>query len=143
MRPIAVAFAIAATCGIGAAAQTRTIHEQGKEKIEVKDGKKVTVHGCLERSANGGYVLADDQGGLKYELITDKNLSEDVGRFVAVRGKATDRGDAKVKIESQVGTSGSSSAATTTDAGKVEMKGNLDLKYLGVDSVKTLAKSCK
>ncbi len=138
MKLIGAAFGIAAMCAVGAAAQTRTIHEEGKEKIEVKDGKKVTVHGCLERTADGAYVVTNDEGGLKYELITDKNLSDEVGHFVSVRGKAADRGDAKVKIESK-GTSGST-ATTTTDA---ELKGNLGLKYLGVDSVKKLSKSCK
>ena len=143
MKLMVSAFAIAAACAVGAAAQTQAIHEQGKEKIEVKDGKKITVHGCLERAADGSFIVTDDQGGLKYQLVTDKNLSDDVGRLVAVRGKATDRGDAKVKIESKVGTTGASGATTTTDGGKVEMKGNLDLKYLGVDSVKKLAKSCR
>ena len=143
MKLMLSAVAIAAACAVSAAAQTRTIHEQGKEKVEVKDGKKITIHGCLERAGDGGYIVTDDEGGLKYELITDKNLSDDVGHFVAVRGKATDRGDAKVKIESKVGTTGSSSATTTDDRGKAELKGNLDLKFLGVDSVKKLAKSCR
>ena len=138
MKLIGAAFGIAAMCAVGAAAQTRTIHEEGKQKIEVKDGKKVTVHGCLEQTRNGAYIVTNDEGGLKYELITDKNLSDDVGRFVEVRGKATDRGDAKVKVETK-GTSGST-ATTTTDT---ELKGDLGLKYLGVDSVKKLSKSCR
>ena len=142
MKLMSTALAIAAACSIGAAAQTQPIHEQGKQKIEVKDGKKITIHGCLERAGNG-YIVTDDRGGLKYQLITDKNLSDDVGRLVEVRGKATDRGDAKVKVESKVGTSGSSTTTTTADSGKTELKGNLDLKYLGVDSVKKLAKSCQ
>ncbi len=138
MKLIGAAFGMAAMCAIGAAAQTRTTHEDAKEKVDVKDGKKITVHGCLERTADGAYIVTNDEGGLKYELITDKNLSDDVGRFVAVRGKATDRGHAKVKVEAK-GTTGSASS-TTTDA---ELKGNLDLKYLGVDSVKKLSKSCR
>jgi hypothetical protein len=138
MKLIGAALGIAAMCAIGVAAQTRTLQEESKQKIEVKDGKKVTIHGCLERTADGAYIVTNDRGGLKYELITSKNLSEDVGRFVQVRGKATDRGDAKVKIESKVGTTGSK-ATTTTDE---ELKGNLGLRYLGVDSVKKLSKSC-
>ena len=143
MKLIGAAFGIAALCAVGAAAQTATVHEHGKEKIEVKDGKKVTVHGCLEQSAGGAYIVTNDEGGLKYELVTEKNLSDDVGHYVSVRGKAADRGDAKVKVESKVGTSGSTSATTTTDERKAELKGDLGLKYLGVDSVKKLAKSCK
>lgn len=142
MKLIGVGLGIAALCTVGAAAQTATVHEHGKEKIEVKDGKKITVHGCLEQSAGGVYVVTNDQGGLKYELVTNKNLSDDVGHYVSVRGKAANRGDAKVKVESKVGTTGSSST-TTTDESRAELKGNLGLKYLGVDSVKKLSKSCK
>jgi hypothetical protein len=137
MKLIGATFAIAALCAAGAAAQTQTTHHEGTDKIEIKDGKKITVSGCLERNAGGGYMVTDENGSMKYALITDRDLSKRVGELVAVRGKAADRGDAKVRIESKVGTTGS------TDEAKTEMKGDLDLPYLGVDSVKTLSKSCR
>ncbi len=139
MKLICAAVGIAAMCAAGAGAQTETFHGHAKRSIEVKDGKKVTVSGCLERNPDGGYMLTNDLGGMKYELVTNKNLSKDIGRRVEVRGKATDRGDAKVKVESEVGTTG-----TTDDhKAKTEMHGDLGLRYLGVDSVKRIARSCR
>jgi hypothetical protein len=145
MKLICAAFGIAALCAAGAAAQTKEVQEHGKQKIEVTDGKKITVTGCLERNPGGGYMITNETGGMKYDLVTNKDLSNHIGHLVAVRGKATDRGDAKVKIESKVGTSG-----TTADErdeskakAKTELKGDLGLKYLGVDSVKMIAKSCR
>ena len=137
MKLIGATMAIAALCAAGAAAQSQTTHHEGTEKIEIKDGKKITVSGCLERHPGGGYMVTNERGDLKYTLITDKDLAKHVGELVAVRGKAADRGDARVKIESKVGTTGS------TDEARTELKGDLDLPYLGVDSVKTLAKSCR
>jgi hypothetical protein len=137
MKLIGAAFGIAAMCSIGAVAQTQTTHESGTQKIEVKDGKKITISGCLARNPGGGYMLTDDTGGMKYALVTNKDLSKDLERRVSVRGKATDRGDAHVKIESKaessVGTTGSTE----------DLKGDLGLRYLGVDSVKVISKSCR
>jgi len=145
MKLICAAFGIAAICAVGVGAQTKEMHDQGKRKIEVKDGKKTTVTGCLERNPGGGYMITNEMGGMKYELVTNKDLSDEVGRRVAIRGKATDLGDAKVKIESTVGTSGRTGDERDRIETKAttEMTGDLGLKYLGVDSVKTLAKSCR
>jgi hypothetical protein len=137
MKLISTTFAIAAMCAAVAAAQTQTTRQEDSQKIEIKDGKKVTVTGCLDSSPAGGYMLIDDVGDLKYSLVTDKDLDKYLGERVQVRGKATDRGDARVKIESKVGTTG------TTSESKTELKGDLDLKFLGVDSVKRTSKSCR
>lgn len=145
MKLICAALGIAAMCAAGAAAQSETTHDSAKRKIEVKDGKKVTVRGCLERDPAGGYMLTNDLGRVRYELVTNKDLSKDIDRYVAVRGKASDRGDAKVKVESKVGTTGTTD--DRHDKGKAksttEMKGDVDAHYLGVDSVKRLARSCR
>jgi hypothetical protein len=145
MKLICVAFGVAALYATGAAAQTREVQEHGKQKVEVTDGKKTTVTGCLERNPDGGYMITNETGGLKYELVTGKDLSDHVGQLVAVRGKATDRGDAKVKIESKVGTSGTTGDERDASKSnrKTELKGDLGLKYLGVDSVKMISKSCR
>jgi hypothetical protein len=145
MKLICAAFGIAALCATGAAAQTKETQEHGKQKVEVTDGKKITVTGCLERNPAGGYMITTETGGMKYDLVTNKDLSDHIGHLVAVRGKATDRGDAKVKVESKVGTTGTTGDEKdeTNNKGKAELKGDLGLKYLGVDSVKTIAKSCR
>lgn len=137
MKLCSAVFAIAAICGAGAAAQTQTTHQEDTQKIEIKDGKKVTISGCLEPNPSGGYLLTDEAGDVKYALVTDKNFDKRIGERVEVRGKATDRGDAHVKIEQKVGTTGN------TNEAKTELKGDLDLKFLGVDSVKRLSKSCR
>jgi hypothetical protein len=141
MKLMCATFGIVAMCTAGAVAQTQTIHEQGQRKIEVKDGQKITVAGCLARNPGGGYMITNEEGGMKYVLVTDRNLAEHVGHWMEIRGKATDRGDAKVKIESK-GTAGTGDDKHETDA-KTTLEGNLGLKYLGVDHVKTLSKTCR
>jgi Protein of unknown function (DUF5818) len=144
MKLIGAAFGIAVMCAVGAGAQSTTTKVDGKTKVTVKDGKEVTLTGCLERNPGGGYMLTDSAtGGMKYALITDNDLSKHVGHKVEVKGTATDKGNAKVKTESRVkGTSGD----TTSDKAKVETKstaeGNLDLHYLGLKSLKMVSTSC-
>lgn len=144
MKLICAAFGIAAMCAAGVGAQTKTVNDVGQRKIEVKDGKKITVAGCLERNPGGGYMLTNSEGGMKYDLVTNKDLADKVGQRVSIRGKATDQGDAKLKIESKVGTSGvaGDEKDKIESSAKTEMKGDMGLKYLGVDSVKVLSKSC-
>jgi hypothetical protein len=137
MKLICAAFGIAAMCAVGVGAQTSTT--KGQTKIEVKDGKKVTVGGCLERNPGGGYMITNSAGGLKYALVTNRDLSKHIGHRVEVRGKATDRGDGKLEIESKVGTSGGGDKTES----KTEIKGDMaGMHYLGVDSVKMISSSC-
>ena len=80
----------------------------------------------------------DARGDQKYALVTDDDLSKHIGQRIEVKGKAADRGDGKVKVES-TGTTGSDKTKVTT-----EMKGDLpDMNYLGVKSVKMISKSCR
>jgi len=70
-------------------------------------------------------------------LVTDDNLSKDIGHRVEVKGKATDRGNGKVSIES-TGTTGDDKTKV-----KTELKGDSpDMNYLGVKSVKTISGRC-
>ena len=138
MKIISTAFCLAAICAVGLSAQSGTVETKTKTKIDVKDGKDVTVKGCLAANPAGGYTLTTTSGDLKYGLVTDDDLSKHVGQRVEVKGKAADRGDGKVKIESSVGTTGSETAKTTT-----EMKGDMaGMHLLGVKSVKMLSSSC-
>jgi hypothetical protein len=138
MKLISVAFCMAAVCAVGLGAQTSTTETKSKTKIEVKDGKDITVTGCLERNPGGGYLITNTKGDMKYALVTDDDLSKHIGHRMELKGKATDRGDGKVKIESTVGTSG----GEKTEA-KTELKGDMaGMHYLGVKSVKMLSASC-
>ena len=145
MKLIGAAVALAGFCAVTAAAQEIKTTTKEKTKIEIKDGKNVEVNGCMERSLDGRYVLTNDVGDLKYLLVTDDNLSKYIGRRVQVKGLATDQGDAKLKIEKTVGTSGEigdkklDDHKTTT---KTEIEGAAAMPYLGVKSIKKLSNSC-
>ncbi len=138
-RTAAFVFGAAMLCGVGASAQSGTVEQREKTKVDVKDGKSVTLVGCVARSAGDShYVLTDEHGTLKYALVTDDDLSKYVDHRVEVKGNAADRGDGKVKIEHRAtGTTGEKSSA-------VELKGkDADLPFLGLKSIKTLNTSCR
>jgi hypothetical protein len=138
MKSITAAVCVVALSSVGLVAQSQTTETKTKTKVEIKDGKDVTVRGCLAPNPAGGFMLTTTGGDMKYALITDDDLSKDVGHRLEVKGKAADRGDGKVKVESKVGTTGSETAKTTT-----EMKGDMSgMHLLGVKSIKTLSSSC-
>ena len=134
MKLICAAFGLAAMCAVGLGAQTTTT----KTKVEVKDGKEITVSGCLERNPGGGYMLTTTQGAMKYAIVTDDDLAKHVGHRVELKGKAADRGDGKVKIESTSKTGDDKSRAKTEIKGE-DMAG---MKYLGMKSLKMISTSC-
>jgi len=135
-----LASVLALLCAAGVAAQSGTTERKEKTKIEVKDGKNVTVRGCLERSSGTtDYVLNDDIGQLTYAVVTDDDLTKYVDRRVEIRGKAADRGDGKVKIEQKV-------KGTTGDTSELKIEGRGDttlLPYLGLKSIKAITSTCR
>ena len=137
MRLIGNAIGIAVLCAVTASAQSTTVRTT--RKVEVVDGKNVTVTGCLAVNPGGGFKLTETNGEMKYALVTDNDLSNRVGDRVEVKGRAADQGDGKVKIESKtVGTSGEISKSTT------EAKGDLGgMPFLGVSSIKKIANGCR
>ena len=146
MKLIAAAFCLSAACAVGAAAQTQ--EQTSKQKISVKEGKDVTVTGCVEPMASGkGFMLTDaaDKSGRvhSYMLVSDDvDLSKHVGHRVEIKGKATDRGgDAKIKTESETKTKVEGDSKETH--GKTELKGDLSgLPFLGVKDVRMIAAAC-
>jgi hypothetical protein len=132
---------VAAVCAASLGAQTSQTKE--KTKVTVKDGKEMNVIGCLEANPGGGYMLTNVGGtsGMRYVLVTDDDLSKHLGHRVEVHGKATDKGDGKVKIESKTKMDvhhGDDKEAKT----KTEHKGDLAMPYFGVKSVKMISASC-
>jgi hypothetical protein len=127
------AFGIAALCAAGVGAQTEEI--KSKTKVKVDGGRDVTVSGCVARNLDGGYKLTDSEGRLVYALVGGDELGKHLGHRVEVKGKATDRGDGKVKIETETKTSGSEKVKE-----KTELEG--DVHALAVKSVKMIASSC-
>lgn len=149
MRKLMLNVAVAIVAS-GAIAAAQEIESKTKTKITVKDGKEVTVTGCVARNANGDYKLTNVAGKdgvlLDYLLVPgeedDLDLDDRIGHRVEIKGKAADKGDGKVKIEtrSEVGTSGGD---TRKRQSKTEVEGDLQgLPYLGVKSIRTLATVC-
>jgi azurin len=146
MKLIASAAALAAACSVGLAAQTQ--EQTTKSKITVKEGKEMTVTGCVQRTASdAGFMLTDaaDKDGRvhSYMLVSDDvDLAKHVGHRVEIKGKATDRGDAKIKTESETKTKVEHGDDKETH-GKAELKGDLSgLPFLGVKDVKMIAPVC-
>lgn len=147
MKLISATFCLAAICAVGVGAQSS--ESSTKTKITIKDGKDVTVTGCVQPRASGGteYMLtnvADKTGAMhSYMLVSDDdNLSKHVGHRVQIEGKAADRGDGKVETETKTTMKVDHGDDKETKA-KSEVKGDLaGLPYLGVKSVKMIAASC-
>jgi len=140
------AVALSAACAVGLNAQTT--EQKTKSKITVKDGKEVTVTGCVQPTASGtGFMLTDaaDKSGRvhSYMLVSDDaDLSKHVGHRVEIKGKATDRGEAKIKTESETKTKVEHGDDKET-RGKTELKGDLSgLPFLGVKEVRMIAAAC-
>ena len=140
------AVALSAACAVGLNAQTT--EQKTKSKITVKDGKEVTVTGCVQPTASGtGFMLTDaaDKSGRvhSYMLVSDDaDLSKHVGHRVEIKGKATDRGEAKIKTESETKTKIEHGDDKET-RGKTELKGDLSgLPFLGVKEVRMIAAAC-
>ena len=55
MKLICAAFGLAAMCAVGLGAQSSTT--KTKTKVQVKDGKEMTISGCVAANPGGGYML--------------------------------------------------------------------------------------
>jgi hypothetical protein len=143
---------IGRTCGLALlfaahlSAQAITTTTTEKTTFEVKGGRNVTVTGCVARFSDAGYMLTDETGDLKYVLVTNDNLSRLVGRRVEVHGLSADGDAGKITIERVVGTSGQIGGekidGETTKRTK-EVTGDVGFPYVGVKSVKQVARRCK
>ena len=146
MKLIGMTICAAAIClaSLGAdAGQTEM-----KSKITVKDGKDVDVTGCVAPAASGtGFMLtnvADKKGAVhSYMLVSeDADLSKHVGHRVQLTGKVTDRGDAKIKVETKTKTKVEHGDDQETHS-KSTMAGDMaGVAYLGVKSLKMIAAAC-
>ncbi len=116
-----------------------------KTKVTVQDGKEMTVTGCVARGADGGYTLthaAGKDGVVGGYILARLDSSDDdeldklkdhVGHRVEVKGKAADRGDGKLRIETE----------NKRTESRSEVKGDLQgLPFLGVKSSRMLASVC-
>jgi hypothetical protein len=124
---------------------------KNETKVEVKDGKDVTLTGCVERHDGSGdasgYQLtnvADKKNEMHSYLLVggEDELQNHVGHMVEVKGKAADREDGKVKVKSKTKIDREHADDIKTES-KSELKGDLiGLPLLGVKEVKMLRPTC-
>jgi hypothetical protein len=137
-------FAVIAACGL---VQAQALEKKTETKVSVQDGRSITVTGCVERNADGGYTLtnaANKDGALGSYLLAsdDDDLKDHVGHRVEITGKAADQGKGKIKVETKnerQNADGDKSKTTSTSEVKGDLKG---LPFLGVKSVKMIASVC-
>ena len=119
-------------------------NDKPKSRVIVEDGKEMTITGCVGRNPDGGYTLTNAAGKdgatgsyilarLKDDDDTFDDVKDHVGHRVEIKGTAADKGDGRLRVE--------------TDSGKTEtkseMKGDLSgLPFLGIKSLRMLASVC-
>lgn len=128
-------LAVAGAVALGAQSSETTT----KTKIEVENGKKMKVAGCVEKDAEGAFVLTqvtDKTGSLhRYMLVSDdEDFSKAVGHRVQIEGIAADRHHGKVEIKTETKVEGPVEGTQS----KTEGPG----PYLGVKNMKMIAGSC-
>lgn len=145
MKRFMLGSALALACSVGLAAQSATV--KSETKIDVKDGKDVTVTGCLARSASGtAFMLNNVEGkgvtSRAYILVGD-DLDAHIGHFIEVKGKASNIGnDGKVEVKTKTKVERDDADDKKTET-KTTMEGDLaGAPYLGVKSVKMIRNSC-
>jgi hypothetical protein len=146
-RTTAMAIGLAAIWAAALIAQTQETQTTTKTKMEIKGGKDITVIGCLERRANGDFILTELRRDRRldpsqYALVASEDLSKHVGERVEIHGKAVVDGNGKVAFESKTKTeveNGKDQETKTKTEGTI---GALDMPVLGVHSMKKLSSSC-
>jgi hypothetical protein len=144
-----IAVVGAASLPLAAAGQSTKV--KSETKVEVKDGKDVTLTGCVERHAGSSGAaqfqltnVADKKDELHSYLLVgeDDDLENHVGHLVEVKGKAADRDDGKVKVKTKTKVDRENADDVTTER-KSELKGDLiGLPLLGVREVKMIRPTC-
>jgi hypothetical protein len=151
MKRLILGFAMAAFVGTMVSAQVQT---KTDTKVEVKNGRDVQMTGCVEVAPSGpaAYMLTNALMNGKngttahnYYLVGDTgSLKNHVGHMMEIKGKAADRGDGKVVVETKTKIE-REHADDSKSKGKTEVKGDLNgapLPFLEVSSVKMLRASC-
>ena len=145
MKRFMLGSALALACSVGLAAQTATV--KSETKVDVKDGKDVTVTGCLARSASGTAFLLNNVEGKgvasKSYILVGDDLDAHIGHFIEIKGKASNIGDdGKVEVKTKTKIERDDADDKTTET-KTTMEGDLaGVPYLGVKSVKMIRNSC-
>ncbi len=147
MMRFILGIALAAFVGATASAQVQT---KTQTNVKVKDGKDMELTGCVETTSGpASYMLTnaltDGKNGTathNYFLVGDTgDLKNHVGHMMQIKGKVSDRGDAKLTVETKTKVE-REHAPDSNSKGKTEVKGDSNLPFLAVSSVKMLRASC-
>ncbi len=150
MQRLLFAYVMAVFIGATVSAQVET---KTDTKVKVKDGKELQMTGCVEATSGpAAYMLTNamtsgKNGGTvhNYYLVGDTGgLKNHVGHMMEIKGKAADRGDGKLLVESKTKVEREHADDSKSKA-KTEVKGDLSdapLPFLEVSSVKMLRASC-
>jgi len=149
MRTILSGFMVALFVAGVAGAQTTVEREA---EIEVKDGDDVTLTGCLERHPDPTGAtkfqltnVADEDGRVSSYLLVDEEdeLEEHVGHLVEIEGKAADREDGRIRVDTRTKVEREDAPDTTTKTTE-ETAGDLTgVPILDVDDVRMIRPTCK
>jgi hypothetical protein len=149
MRNICLVIALVAGYAVAAEAQDQTIETKTKTKIDVAAGETMVLTGCVRPYGDGGYVLSNASGKngatTDYVLVSKVDaLKDQVGHWVEIKGKAATSRDGRVKIATETKVTPEGGNTTTTERkSKLKDADLASLPYLGVQSIKMLAKSCR
>ena len=142
-----LALAVFATATMGA--QSDAVKRE--VEIDVKDGKNVTLTGCVERypDATGATKfqltkVADKEGRIHSYLLVDEedDLEEHVGHMVEIEGKAADQKDGRIEVRTKTRVEREDADDTKAESTH-DVKGDLrGLPILDVDDVKMIRPTC-
>jgi hypothetical protein len=149
MKQLLSGFAIAAFAAASVSAQSSTVKRE--TSIEVKDGKRMTLTGCVQphpdQTGATQYQLtnvADDDGRVhSYLLVGDNDdLDDHVGHLVEIKGKAADREGGRITVKSKTKVERDDAEDTRSETTE-EIKGDLSgLPLLSVDKVRMVRPDC-
>jgi len=144
-----VALVVLALVPVGLGAQSATV--KSESKIEVKEGKDVTLTGCIEPHPDAAGAtrfqltnVADKKGERhRYLLVGETDdLKDHVGHLVEIKGKAADDGDGKVEVKTKTKVDRENAPDTKAESTS-ELEGGLPgVPLLGVKHVKMLRPTC-
>ena len=163
MKRLITGTVLALACGVGLSAQSAKV--KSETEVSVKDGKNVTVTGCLERAVSGtGFVLTSTEGkdvesrhyllvGKDDAMVNQNDFDKALKRIDVetsdyyMLGYYSSNPDPtrrtrKVEVKTKTKVERENADDKETES-KTQMQGDLaDVPYLGVKSVKTIRESC-
>jgi hypothetical protein len=141
---------VALALGLAAPAGAQSTKVKQETKIEIKDGKDVTLTGCVRSYADPSGAarfqltdVADKEGRLGAYVLVGENddVAKHVGQLVEIKGKAANQDEGKVKVKTKTEIDREHADDSKTESTS-ELKGDLNLPLLGVDDVKMIRPTC-